>query len=130
MRIETETMFEDVLPPDAMKERRVRAAMDELFPSRTIARAEDANAQGHHGSRSHAQLSDWRVHWITVALIGVPSRCALRYSRSGRPVALMPHQRRRGPLDPSGSPAAADAGASPYARGARNDESAFSRLRP
>src|SRR5450631_2904621 len=115
MRIETETMFEDVLPPDAMKERRVRAAMDELFPSCTIAGAEDANAQGHHGSRSHAQLSDWRVHWITFAL---------------GPVALMPHRRRRGPLDPSGSPAAADAGASPYAGGARNDESAFSRLRP
>ena len=34
-----EARFDDVLPPDAMKERGIRAAMDELVPARAIVAA-------------------------------------------------------------------------------------------
>ena len=44
MRCVPETFFDDVPPPNAMEERRVRAAMDELFPTRAVLVAEAANA--------------------------------------------------------------------------------------
>src|SRR6202171_605766 len=62
VRCVPETFFDDVLPPNTMEERRVRAAMNELFPTRPVLAAEAADAQGHRGNRSHAQQTAWRVH--------------------------------------------------------------------
>ena len=59
MRCVPETLFDDVLPPDAMEERRVRAPMNELFPTRPILVAEAANAQGDRRGRTHAQCSPY-----------------------------------------------------------------------